>query len=233
MKIRQKSVCDNCRRRKLGCDGMRPECTQCKWSQQACPGYPDPWTFMPPQVSGSRDAQYNLSSADLAAKPASIIDTGLSNANDIQPDHRDHPNIVTNPPFEDPSGNDFDRYVARIIECYMPVVEQGRADSNPVDSQPRICGSWVEVMPKMKNDRHPENTMELAVRAFALSLDQTGQDTSTAYRNIFHAYECALGSLRRHLARPACQFQADIAIAIMCLGLAEVRFFLKSTAILT
>ncbi|KAF4427313.1 Uncharacterized protein CFRS1_v002929 [Colletotrichum fructicola] len=38
MKTKQHSVCDECRRRKLGCDGKQPSCSQCVLSGLGCPG---------------------------------------------------------------------------------------------------------------------------------------------------------------------------------------------------
>ncbi|OJJ41817.1 hypothetical protein ASPWEDRAFT_287930 [Aspergillus wentii DTO 134E9] len=47
MKTKQKSVCQTCRKRKLGCDGKRPGCSQCVLTGRECDGYTTSWTFIP------------------------------------------------------------------------------------------------------------------------------------------------------------------------------------------
>lgn len=117
---------------------------------------------------------------------------------------------------------DINNYVSRIIQCYMPEEEQRRACNGLADSQPRICGSWVEVMHSISEVRNPDAVVGTAVRAFALSLMQNSPDASTTRSEAFHAYCHAIQTLRCNLDLPAGRFHTGVAVAIMCLGLTEV-----------
>lgn len=117
---------------------------------------------------------------------------------------------------------DISDYVSRIIQCYMPEEEQHRACNGLDDSQPRICGSWVEVMYGISEGRKPDAVMGTAVRALALSVMQNSADAFTTQSDALHAYYHAIQTLRRNLDLPAGRFHTGLAVAIMCLGLTEV-----------
>lgn len=114
----------------------------------------------------------------------------------------------------------------------MPYEEQHRSQNGLADSQPRICGAWVEVIPEISNTRRSNAVLETAVRAFALSITQNRPDISAARLRASHAYCHAIESLRGNFDLSGGQFRADLAASIMCLGLTEVSLFCTSVVML-
>ncbi|OJZ82673.1 hypothetical protein ASPFODRAFT_74087, partial [Aspergillus luchuensis CBS 106.47] len=80
MRVKQRSVCQNCRSRKLGCDGKSPQCTQCLLTGRQCPGYPVNWSFVQSQSrpARSRRSPSNISNQDHSPRDTAEHETSLS-----------------------------------------------------------------------------------------------------------------------------------------------------------
>ncbi len=107
-----------------------------------------------------------------------------------------------------------------IIDSYVPESEAGPPDST-VEPSPRICGSWVEVLPELV-DNDTDTALASAVRAFALSILSRGPKRSFPVAEGLEAYNKALISVNEALRSPYSDFPVAIAAAVMCLLLAEL-----------
>ena len=106
----------------------------------------------------------------------------------------------------------------------MPTEERVLSMTLPV-SQPRICGSWVEVLPDLSStakERH--SALESAIRAFGMSVTHASSGALVVAPESSHAYYLAIRALRASFDLSAGRFRADLAAAIMCLGMAELMF---------
>jgi hypothetical protein len=107
-----------------------------------------------------------------------------------------------------------------IIDSYVPEDEAGLA-GNAVEPSPRICGSWVEVLPELV-DNDTGAALASAVRAFAMCILSRGPKRSFSVSDGLEAYNKALVSVNEALQSPYSDFPVAIAAAVMCLLLAEL-----------
>lgn len=118
--------------------------------------------------------------------------------------------------------------IDRIIRCYMPAEEQLLLyNGNLATSKPRICGDWVETLPDLVNTRSTRSrdcVLKFFIRAFGLSVAQNSPGALILRPESSQAYYQATRALRRSFDPSAGRFIADMASAIMCLGLTEVSF---------
>ena len=107
-----------------------------------------------------------------------------------------------------------------IASSYVPEPE-AIACANSVESSPRICGSWVEVLPELVG--HDNNTaLAAAVKAFAMAILSRGPKPSAPERTAREAYAQALSAVNKALKSSYDSFPVEIAAAVMCLLLAEL-----------
>lgn len=110
--------------------------------------------------------------------------------------------------------------ITTIIDNYVPELDAFTLSST-VEPSPRICGSWVEVLPELiKNDT--DTALASAVRAFAVSILSRGPKRSFSVSEGLEAYNQALVSVNEALRSPYSDFPVAIAAAVMCLLLAEL-----------
>jgi hypothetical protein len=109
-----------------------------------------------------------------------------------------------------------------IIRSYAPDSVVSSFSGAP--SQPRICGAWVEVLPELDGN---DETLSMAIAAFATSILDGGPTRRQSSNESFKAYGAALRALH-HALRGAQgkRFPDELAAAVMCLLLAEVRRWL-------
>ncbi|EAQ89375.1 predicted protein [Chaetomium globosum CBS 148.51] len=109
--------------------------------------------------------------------------------------------------------------VLTIIDNYVPEADTFPPESS-VEPSPRICGSWVEILPDIIGSGRDE-ALASAIRAFAISILSRGPKRSFAISEGLEAYNHALISVNHALRSPYSDFPVAIAAAVMCLLLAE------------
>jgi hypothetical protein len=112
--------------------------------------------------------------------------------------------------------------IAAIIDNYVPESDATPSASS-VEPAPRICGSWVEVLPELVGN-DTDSALASAVRAFAVSILSAGPTPRSTVSDGLEAYNQALVSVNNALAAPHSAFPVGIAAAVMCLLLAEIFY---------
>jgi hypothetical protein len=110
--------------------------------------------------------------------------------------------------------------VLAIIDNYVPEADIFLPNSS-VEASPRICGSWVEILPDIIGNGTDE-ALASAIRAFATSILSRGPKRSFTISESLEAYNHALVSVNGALRSPYSDFPVAIAAAVMCLLLAEL-----------
>jgi hypothetical protein len=112
--------------------------------------------------------------------------------------------------------------IAAIIDNYVPQSDATPSNST-VEPAPRICGSWVEVLPELLgNDTN--SALASGVRAFAVSILNAGPNPRFTVSDGLEAYNQALVSVNDALGSAYSSFPVEIAAAVMCLLLAEIFY---------
>ncbi|KAE8554203.1 hypothetical protein EYB25_002741 [Talaromyces marneffei] len=194
MKVKNRSVCQTCRTRRLGCDGKRPECTQCVHSGRACDGYQTSWTFVDSSTSKSTlkqrktgQVQHFQTSSSLGQDDAQeTIQKGLSSSLSLG---------RAQASFHRPSRDDF---ITLVVRNYVPQDTVTAVHNDFRTKQPRICGAWVEVLPNLRNGGGtPDLVLAAAVEALATSILTQKLNPNQDNVESFQSYEVALRSLRK------------------------------------
>ncbi|KAK3336260.1 hypothetical protein B0T19DRAFT_409015 [Cercophora scortea] len=214
MKVKQRTICQTCRRKKISCDGKKPSCSQCLFRDLGCPGYEANWTFVSQNsfITRSRDQR----KADRAGQSSHAIP---SQSNSELTTEACLPTII-----QRPLAIPLSQLVTLIVRSYAPGPGTlGRMSTY----QPRVCGAWVEALPDLIGNG-TNTTLCSAVRAFALSILSGGPESKAPVSTGLKAYSLALCSLSNSLSSvrdPSLSNQ--LAAAVMCVLLAEL--FLPTT----
>ncbi|CAG8909831.1 unnamed protein product [Penicillium egyptiacum] len=221
MKVKQKSVCQNCRNRKLGCDGKRPGCSQCVLSGHTCDGYRTEWKFIShTPMSSSTSEQHNQ--ARIVQKEGQETVLGADRQEDsptgpIPLQVYLNPLIVCN-------------FTELITKSYVPQNERVSQMCNSDYIEPRICGSWVEVLPSLPCLNTPSLVLPRAVTALATSLlSQPSKSDITRSQT----YDVAIHTLRQSFGLKRRSLSIEQIPAIMCLTLVELMIPDSVAAILS
>ncbi|GFF99940.1 hypothetical protein IFM53868_10529 [Aspergillus udagawae] len=226
MKVKQKSVCGNCRQRKLGCDGKHPECSQCTLTGRKCPGYPQEWTFVQQSIPSTEALHQNQFSQNGATGASHSCQESVKSTPPRQISHdatAQHsfaavkiPDIISASPEE---------LAFIVVENYIPKDDLpflSHGSNNNGSS--RICGSWVEVLPRLANTSSKEGVFFLSLKALAFAIASNKYPQKVSNLNATTVYSAAICALRRQLAAVSQPFNAELAASIMCLSLAEGMF---------
>ncbi|CAG8306723.1 unnamed protein product [Penicillium nalgiovense] len=209
MKVKQKSVCQNCRNRKLGCDGKHPECSQCVLSGHKCDGYRTDWKFIShtPMISSTPE-QHNQ--AALVRKE--------SQETLLRADQQDSPTgpiplqVYLNP-------LNVCNLAELITKSYVPQGEGIIQTCNSDYMEPRICGSWVEVLSSLPCLTTTSLVLPRAVAALGASLlSQSSESNMTRSQT----YDMAIHTLRQSFGLNPRSLSTEQILAIMCLTLVEL-----------
>ncbi|KAH8879293.1 hypothetical protein GQ53DRAFT_756106 [Thozetella sp. PMI_491] len=239
MKVKQRTVCETCRSRKIGCDGRTPSCTQCLLRGLFCPGYQSDWTFVPqltkeppkPRNSshraasrqrqpkkGRRGAESEGESASSSGEASTTPESGLPTPPDSaqQPwlDHRD--SICPSPSMP------LVHVIALVVRCYVPDPEVQLLFPELAVSQPRICGAWVEVLPQLIGSGRDDEALEAAVKCLGVAIMSGGPIRKAPISAGLEAYGLALRSLGQGLQKADGAMADNLAASVMCLLLAEL-----------
>ncbi|KAH6628048.1 hypothetical protein F5144DRAFT_577845 [Chaetomium tenue] len=206
MKIKQRTTCQACRTGKISCDGKSPACSQCLFRDLKCPGYPAGWVFV--SHAPLNDPKVGVRGA-VSRRGRGRLHTQRKEVPSVQ--------VVTPVPL--PATPSLSDLVLTIIDNYVPEADTFPSE-NSVEPSPRICGSWVEILPDII-DSGMDKALASAIRAFAISILSRGRKRSFTISEGLEAYNHALISVNHALRSPYSDFPVAIAAAVMCLLLAE------------
>ncbi|KAL5355749.1 hypothetical protein BJX96DRAFT_184967 [Aspergillus floccosus] len=209
MKVKSRSVCQNCRQRKYGCDGKRPACSQCLLTKRSCPGY-ESVTFVSPTTAwkapGPSKRSRKISVPHGASKPNSRPYTDC---------------LILN--FSTFRWSTDEEFVALVIEYFIPEHYGSRQTPLPDEPYSTICSPWLEVLPLLLARSRSTPLLSVSLRTFGYSIICKGDQGPTRSRwDICRAqsYAKAVQYLKHRLAEAdgVCD---ESAAAIMCLCIAE------------
>lgn len=232
MKVKQESVCQTCRTRKLGvwahtichwdwttdtfvisqCDGKRPGCSQCVHSGHKCSGYQTDWKFVShtpihTSTSGEQHGQ---------ARTARKEDRETLSGADQQEDLPSTGPMQLQHPLNQPSASN---HTELITQSFVP----GSGRITPMyDSdymEPRICGSWVEVLSNLPCLTTKNSVLPNAVTALAASIPSQPRISNITCLQTYHT---AIRTLRESFCVNRLTLDIEQIPAIMCLTLVEV-----------
>lgn len=86
----------------------------------------------------------------------------------------------------------------------------------------RICGSWLQVVPKLSTDGLVGKALSASIKAFAIAIMAKGSYAGAATSHALVAHCSALQSLQHALVLGRASGPNELAAAIMCLFLSEV-----------
>ncbi|KAL4912737.1 hypothetical protein BDW62DRAFT_214754 [Aspergillus aurantiobrunneus] len=217
MKVKNRSVCQNCRSRKLGCDGKYPECGQCLFTGRQCPGYPANWSFV---HSRSETAQgrrtpskiQHRSSHEISKDAPSSTNSASAISNEVHP----HQSIRAH-------NTNRAEQVDLVIRSYVPEEELQPCSVLLNETRPRICGSWVEVLPDLI-DSTGSDVVLASLDALATSIVSQRPAGGEPRVDGTLSYLTAIQIMRKELGTATNSLDRELLASIMCLGLTEVMF---------
>ncbi|GIK00269.1 hypothetical protein Aspvir_004289 [Aspergillus viridinutans] len=112
-----------------------------------------------------------------------------------------------------------------VVENYIPKDDLPcLSDDSNNNGCSRICGSWVEVLPRLANTSSQEGVFFLSLKALAFAIASYKYPQKVSRLDATTVYSAAICALRRQLAAISQPFNAELAASIMCLSLAEGMF---------
>ncbi|KAM5366222.1 hypothetical protein ACJZ2D_010650 [Fusarium nematophilum] len=216
MKIRQVTTCHTCRARKLACDGKRPSCSQCSFSDRECAGYDHDLIFRPPVVSSSYSKAKPKQSSPIAKKskrqpaaPKPVPKALPAPRNDFPLTHS-----LTWPLLD---------IISLVVQNFSPVGEIPRVVATEASMfSHRICGGWVEVLPELAREAKADQLLSPAIKTLAVSILARGGGGRAPMSDALAAHTSALESLGAELSLGSTSSPNMIAASIMCLFLSEM-----------
>jgi hypothetical protein len=192
------------------CDGKKPACSQCTFRGLTCPGYPADWVFVPQTTRNA--SKFKARRAGPRQQPGAGPQT--------EPKREEALCDLSVKPVTTPEALPLRDLIAAIIDNYVP--ESGAAIAcGSVEPSPRICGSWVEILPDIAGN-DADTALASAIRAFAVTILSRGPKQRFPISEGLEAYNQALVAINDALQSPYSDFPVAIAAAVMCLLLAEL-----------
>ncbi|KAH8800369.1 hypothetical protein F5884DRAFT_549580 [Xylogone sp. PMI_703] len=209
MRIRQLNVCQQCRLRKLGCDGKRPFCSQCMLKGRKCSGYQSDLIFRPPQVSSPRPTG-SIRTQDHTTKRREFRKSAKLTKIRI-----DYSSIVR--PLSWPLCD----VISLCAQNFIPENELSLSSNTSSLSQSRICGTWIEVLPSLAGNGGNEY-LDSAIKALGISIVARGSEGRAPASDALEAQCSALQALQKNIKHASKSAFNELAAAIMCLFLSEM-----------
>ncbi|RKK69283.1 hypothetical protein BFJ68_g18454, partial [Fusarium oxysporum] len=209
MKTRNRTICQTCRSRKIGCDGQKPACSQCIHTGREC-SYPLDFIFITETTTqGSKDTTKQ-------SKPK----TNSSNDTSLCPRSQSNVPLALELLPKTPR-NPVQDMVLLIMQSFMPEAELLTFSQN-TQTQPRICGGWVEVLPMISIGGQGQ-ALPSAISCLAASISSLRQNTYSGCSVSLEKYGSAMRLLKREIDQPRKEILSrdEVAAAIMCLTLTE------------
>lgn len=192
------------------CDGKQPACSQCSLRGYHCPGYGNKWIFRPPLTSNPEHG-----SSVATATDRRIGRRRRNNRGSIA--MSSHACPLLHPlswPIRD--------VISFCAQNFVPVAELTRFSTDLSISEPRICGSWIELLPTLLSIRKTEWLLSLAIQALGTSIVARGHDGRAPIPDALKIQGAALRALREAVSHADSSSFNGLAAATMCLFLSEV-----------
>lgn len=177
------------------------------------------WSFVQSQSqpARSRRSPSNLSNRDHSPRDTAEHESSLSNIA-FRPLEETH----LLPTSE--AGYNLHRaeQVDFIIRSYVPDEELELPGIISNEPRPRICGSWVEVLPSL-SENTDSNIILAASKALSTSIMSRGFPGRVSGVDSTRNYLNALKLMRKELSTANISSDRELLASIMCLSLAEVR----------
>ncbi|KAL4982528.1 hypothetical protein BDW68DRAFT_195226 [Aspergillus falconensis] len=219
MKVKNRSVCENCRSRKLGCDGKNPECSQCLITGRQCPGYPVNWSFVHTRLEPAQGRRSSSIVHNQARAPPDIPQNAPYLENSLSD--------ISNEVYPHQSRGVHDTHYAKqvdlIVRSYVPDGELHTHSILSYEPRPRICGSWVDVLPDLI-DGTGNGVVLAALDALAASIASQRPADAVPGANGGLSYLKAIQTIRKELSAANNFLDRELLASIMCLSLAELMF---------
>ncbi|KAM5515540.1 hypothetical protein FOXYSP1_02491 [Fusarium oxysporum f. sp. phaseoli] len=217
MKVRNRTICQTCRTRKIGCDGKKPACSQCTHTARQCSYLVDFIFLSDTTLKCSNEAPERSKKKNSTPCDKSLTQRPLVKLH-IPINLR---NRTPSTPFQD--------MVLLVMQNFMPEAELvGHSQNAP--TQPRICGNWVEVLPMLSIGGQGQ-ALPSSIICLAASISHLRQKSYSSYAMLLEKYGSAMRLLKKELAHPHTDISSrdEVAAAIMCLTLTETILPTSST----
>ncbi|CCF33275.1 hypothetical protein CH063_05494 [Colletotrichum higginsianum] len=227
MKIRNTNICQNCRVRKLACDGKIPACSQCDRTGRTCPGYQSSLIFRPPvvprhhQPAPMQPRRSRVVGGRQQPRQQTYPTTSTEEAGPSQAVHQVSKTTVhmcLNWPLMD--------IISLVVQNLCPIEILNRTDlssSNAGGSVPRICGAWVEALPELVLHTKAEQILSPSIKTLALAILSRGRESRMSTSDAVAAHAHAVSSLRSGFLQENVSDSSNLlAATVMCLFLSEM-----------
>lgn len=193
------------------CDGLKPNCSQCRILGRECGGYLQELVVFQHQPTHNRPyPKRKKTHSEAASLQCQAVTQPKLNAADQALDH--------------PVSNGLHKYtyeqcVAILVQHYIPK-DEIPVLSHAEPSKSRICGGWVQALTHVSQSHADfESIVSPAVRALTISM----MVTSTNHRQEYlDTYGDAIQGIRAVLYNANGPVGSTVSIAGMCLALSEV-----------
>ncbi|KAH7084590.1 hypothetical protein FB567DRAFT_498711 [Paraphoma chrysanthemicola] len=222
MRPKSQNVCQQCRSRKLGCDGKAPACTQCTLRRIPCGGYPQDFVFVPRTNSSALESptlwRTGAKSTTHQKQPSKQIKVMKTH----QASHSGVTKTNTSEPTTDIIYSRLEHDICFIVENYSPLYSSMPAESNPWHNQ--ICGAWVEALPLLFAKGQMEAFLASSIMSFAAALRHHCLGSDAIPSQALGLYCTSLGLVSAALQTANGILQVEHCAAIMCLAVTELVF---------
>lgn len=208
------------------CDGKRPECSQCVLTGRRCDGYQSDWTFVLQNDHSSRSSsvpnQRDFQMVMPQGKHENLAVSGFPrNRHQVTGAGVEASSLPG--PVLNPTRPPWDDLLGLVVECYIPEDEMTSVTDFTDSKRPRICGSWLAVIPKILGKTDRDCVLRAAIRALATSILSQNPQMGGSSLDRAESYDAAIQAVRKGLTVSGYAFHAVFIAAIMCISLAEVN----------
>ncbi|KAH8808430.1 hypothetical protein F5884DRAFT_857964 [Xylogone sp. PMI_703] len=217
MKVKSKFVCHTCRRSKLGCDGKRPSCGQCSLRSKECV-YRHDWAFVRQEIGDTLpDSRLRSPLRSTSVKAVSINATKKL---DRRSKSHLKAQLLTKAFPATPYRSPLEELTAVVVVNYVPSKLSLAGSSQGVEKS-RICGMWMEVLPRLASQTRSEYVLSSALRALAISTLNRGDSGQLALEESTRSYQSAIHALRARITNIPYSLHTEFLAAMMCLTMVE------------
>ncbi|KAF2738349.1 hypothetical protein EJ04DRAFT_62686 [Polyplosphaeria fusca] len=216
MKTKRRTVCQTCRTRRLGCDGMRPACSQCVFSGRECDGYQLNLVFI--QHTAAKRGKKRPHSCSTESDEQAIMKPPESCRNNRELSGKDISQYQHAFP-QDPFSSTTIEFTSVITNSFLP---QYMHDVSITDSSAiSVCASWVKVLPEIVSGHQIPSFLRSAIKFFALMIADAGPSCRSISYKSFEAYGTSLQQLKLAMLKSQ-SFSLELGAAILCLAISEL-----------
>ncbi|KAJ4983482.1 hypothetical protein SVAN01_11045 [Stagonosporopsis vannaccii] len=220
MRTKRKNVCQNCRAKKLACDGVQPACSQCLFKRICCSGYKQEFVFVSGTASNTRVRIQAVERKKL--KPTGIVE--VQRLGYAQPTGSALPQDTTNSiSITQVSRFGIAQSSYNLEDDVRFIVEQyATNDTEELEDvclpQNQICGAWVNILPLISRSRNGDQPLLSAIRTLAIALRHYNFKMNVCQSQILELYSESLRYMGSALEKAQGAFHIEHCAAIMCLA---------------